>query len=163
MRLNILFPVLLGLIPAASPAFGQATGTPAAAPAAAAPAPAAEPAAEVKVGTGIEKFDLTGGADTFQVAPGTRLYAWTRVTGITGSDDAPATITLVFAKGDHTVFQMKLDVKHSPYRTNAYRTFRAGDAGAWTAKVLSADGKELGSASFQVTLGAKADTEKPAS
>jgi len=61
-------------------------------------------------------------------------------------------ISIVFAKGGKTVFQQKLDVKSSPYRTHPNRTFRAGDAGAWTAKVLGPDGAELGSASFTVEI-----------
>jgi hypothetical protein len=89
---------------------------------------------------------VTGATESFKVAAGTKIYAWTRVTGV---KDA---ITIVFAKGDKTVFQLKLDVKSSPYRTNAYHAFRAGDAGAWTAKVLGPDGKELGSASFTVEI-----------
>ena len=50
------------------------------------------------------------------------------------------------------MFQQKLEVKSSPYRANAYRTFRAGDGGAWTAKVLGPDGAEIGSASFTVGI-----------
>ena len=38
--------------------------------------------AELKVGTGIEKYEITGASDTFTVPPGTRIYASTRVTGI---------------------------------------------------------------------------------
>jgi hypothetical protein len=143
VRNSILIPVLLGLLQPA--AFGQT------APASAHAKPAAGASAEVKVGTGVEKFELTGAAETFQVAPGTRLYAWTRVTGV----EPGAAITVLFAKDGKLAFQMKLDIKHNPYRTNAYRTFRAGDAGSWTAKVLAADGKELGSATFQVTLNGK--------
>jgi hypothetical protein len=47
---------------------------------------------------------------------------------------------------------MELKVPRSPYRTNAYRTFRKGDEGAWTVKVLAADGAELGSAAFSVEI-----------
>jgi hypothetical protein len=130
MRVGILFPVVLLL--ASSPSFAQD--------------PASKATAEVKVGLGIAKWELTGAAESFKVAPGTKLYAWTRVRGV---KDA---ITIVFAKGGKTVFQQKLEVKSSPYRTNAYHTFRAGEAGAWTAKVLAPDGTELGSASFTVEI-----------
>jgi hypothetical protein len=147
MRHPILSPLLLVSLAASGPAFGQAsTPAPAPAPAEAKAAPATESSAEVKVGLGIEKYELTGGAETFSVAAGTKLYAWTKVIGASGS------VTIAFAKDGKPVFQQKLDVPHSPYRTNAYRTFRAGDAGAWTAKVLSEDGKELGSAAFTVEL-----------
>jgi hypothetical protein len=138
MRHGILFPIVLLL--ASGPGFSQ---DPAPAPA---KAEAAKAAAQVKVGLGIEKWELTGAAETFKVAADTKVYAWTRVTGATDG------ITIAFAKDGKTVFQQKLEVKSSPYRTNAYRTFRAGDAGAWTAKVLGPDGTELGSASFTVEI-----------
>jgi hypothetical protein len=103
-------------------------------------------AAEVKVGTGVEKMELQGEAAAFKVAANTKLYAWTKVTGATDS-----TITVVFSKGDKTSKQ-ELKVPRSPYRTNAYRTFRTGDDGSWTVKVLAADGAELGTATFTVEL-----------
>ena len=106
----------------------------------------AKPAAEVKVGTGVEKMELQGEAASFKVAAGTKLYAWTKVSGA-----ADSTITVVFSKGDRTTKQ-ELKVPRSPYRTNAYRTFRAGDAGSWTVKVLAADGAELGKAEFSVEI-----------
>ena len=116
------------------------------------PAPKAETktetkaSAEVKVGTAVEKMEVQGEAASFKVAVGTKLYAWTRVTGV-----ADGTITVVFNRGDRTSRQ-ELKVPHSPYRTNAYRTFRTGDGGDWTVKVLAADGAELGTASFRVEI-----------
>lgn len=103
-------------------------------------------AAEVKVGTGVEKMELQGEAASFKVAAGTKIYAWTKVTGA-----ADSSISVVFSKGDRTSKQ-ELKVPRSPYRTNAYRTFRKGDEGSWTVKVLSADGAELGTASFTVEM-----------
>jgi len=132
MRSTLFFPIALLL--AAAPGLAQA------------PAPAAA-MAEVKVGTAIEKYELTGAAESFKVPANTKLYAWTRVSG--AKDQG---ITIVFAKDGKTAFQQKLEVKSSPYRTNACRTFRAGDAGAWTAKVMGPDGAELGSASFTVEI-----------
>ena len=124
-----------------------ATLAPAQAPA---PAPPAAPkaAAELKLGLGIEKGEVTGAAESFKVAPGTRIYAWTRVSGAKDQD-----ITIAFARDGKTAFQQKLPVKSSPYRCDAVRTFRTGDAGTWTAQVLAADGTELGSASFTVEIG----------
>jgi hypothetical protein len=58
---------------------------------------------------------------------------------------------VVFTKGDRSSKQ-ELKVPRSPYRTNAYRTFRAGDAGNWTVKILAGDGVELGSAAFSVEI-----------
>ncbi len=102
--------------------------------------------AEVKVGTGIEKMELQGEAKTFTVAAGAKIHVWTKVTGA-----ADTTISVVFTKGEKTSRQ-ELKVPRSPYRTHAYRTFRKGDEGAWTAKVVGADGAELGSASFTVAI-----------
>ena len=113
-----------------------------------APAPKTEAkaSAEVKVGTGIEKVEIQGESASFKVPADTKLYAWTKVTGA-----AESTVTVVFSKGDRTSKQ-ELKVPRSPYRTNAYRTFRKGDEGNWTVKVLAADGAELGTASFAVEI-----------
>ncbi len=104
------------------------------------------PKADIKVGTGIEKHEITGESADFKVAAGTKLYAWTKVTGAEGS------VTVVFMKDGKEVSKQELQVPHSPYRTNAFRTFRKGDGGDWTVKVMGADGKEMGSAAFKVTI-----------
>jgi hypothetical protein len=118
----------------ASPAFSQA-------------AEAAAPAAEVKVGLGIEKMEIKDASEAFKVAPDTKIYAWTKVAGC-----AETKITIAFYKGDAQVSKQELAVPRSPYRTNAYRTFRAADSGDWTVKVLAEDGKELGVATFKVEV-----------
>jgi hypothetical protein len=104
------------------------------------------PKAELKVGTGIENHEIAGESADFKVPAGTKIYAWTKVTGAEGS------ITVSFMKDGKEVSKQELQVPRSPYRTNAYRTFRKGDAGDWTVKILGADGKELGSASFKVAI-----------
>jgi hypothetical protein len=106
----------------------------------------AKASAEIKLGTAVEKMEIQGEATSFKVAAGTKIYAWTRVTGA-----ADRTVTVVFSKGDRTSKQ-ELKVPRSPYRTNAYRTFRTGDDGEWTVKVLAADGAELGTATFTVAF-----------
>jgi hypothetical protein len=112
----------------------------------AAPEAASEKArAELKVGTGVEKMELTGEAADFKVPAGTKIFAWTKVWG------AGDTATVVFSKGDKST-KIELKVPHSPYRTHAFKTFRAGDDGDWTVKVLGADGTELGTASFKVEI-----------
>lgn len=112
-------------------------------------APAALAAeAQVKVGTGVEKNEVVGAAESFTVAPNTRIYSWARVTGAEGSK-----VTFVFLKDGQEASKVEVNVPRSPYRTHAFKTIRAGDAGSWTVKVVGADGAELGSASFQVTLG----------
>ena len=105
------------------------------------------PSAEVKVGTGVEKMALQGEAATFKVAAGTKLFVWTSVKGA-----ADSTITVSFEKDGKTASKQELKVARSPYRTWAFRTFRAGDAGKWTAKVTAADGKALGEAAFTVEV-----------
>ncbi|MFI5181074.1 MAG: DUF2914 domain-containing protein [Thermoanaerobaculia bacterium] len=116
-----------------------------AAPAAAAPAPAAT-GLEVKLALAIENKDPKDPAASFKVADGTKIYAWTRVTGESGE------VTIAFRKGDNDVWMQKLAVPSVPYRTNAYRTFRKGDAGDWMAVVRDAAGKGLGSAPFKVEI-----------
>ena len=104
------------------------------------------PKADIKVGTGIEKHEITGESADFKVAAGTKIYAWTKVTGAEGS------VTVVFMKEGKEVSKQELQVPRSPYRTNAFRTFRKGDGGEWTVKVMGADGKEMGSAAFKVSI-----------
>ncbi|WNG44077.1 DUF2914 domain-containing protein [Archangium minus] len=103
--------------------------------------------ADVKVGTGIEKYEVTGASDSFTVAPNTRIYAATKIT-----DVEPGTVTVVWSKDGKEVSKTELKVPRASYRTHAYRTFRAGDTGAWTARLVGADGSELGSTSFQVQV-----------
>jgi len=138
MRRN-LFSLTTSLLLVCAPAMAQKV-----------PAPAAEAAtavAEVKIGTGVEKAELQGGAESFKIAAETKLYAWTKVTGA-----AETKITIVFLKADKEVTKVELDVPRSPYRTNAFRTFHAGDGGAWAASVRSADDKELGKVAFTVEI-----------
>jgi hypothetical protein len=114
------------------------------------PAPAAStpirPHADLKTGTAVEKMEIVGETTDFKVAAGTRIYAWAKVMGA-----ADTTVTFVFSKGDQTSKQ-ELKVARSPYRTNAYRTFRKGDEGEWTVKLMGAQEAELGSATFKVDI-----------
>ncbi len=141
MRTVLLIPLFLTAALGAQPPASKPTAEPKPAPEAA----TVKPHAEVKVGTGVEKLEITGEATDFKVPAGTKLYAWTKVWG------AGDTATVVFAKGDATT-KVELKVPNSPYRTQAFKTFRKGDGGAWTVKVLGADGTELGSASFSVEI-----------
>jgi hypothetical protein len=113
-----------------------------------APAAATKAAsAEVKAGLGIEKYEITGEADHFKVAPDTKIYAWTKVSGLENSK-----ITFAFTKGEKVVFQQELPVARNSHRTNAYRTFRQGDDGEWVVKVLDPGGAVLGSVTFKVEI-----------
>ena len=138
MRLNRILPILVAIPLVLALAF--------VARAQAAKATSDKAMAEVKVGTGIEKMEIQGEATAFTVEAGSKLHIWTKVTGATDS-----TITVVFIQGDRTSRQ-ELKVPRSPYRTYAYRTFRKGDEGSWTAKVVGSDGAELGSTAFTVEI-----------
>ncbi len=105
------------------------------------------PTAEVKVGTGVANHEVEGQAASFKVAPDTKLFTWVKVAGA-----ADSKITVTFAKDGKEVSTIDLAVSKSPDRTQAYRTFRKGDAGNWTAVVKSAAGAELGKAEFTVEL-----------
>ena len=114
---------------------------------AAAPAPTAiRPHAELKTGTAVEKMEIVGEASEFKVAAGTRIYVWAKVMGA-----ADTTVSFVFSKGDKTSKQ-ELKVPRSPYRTNAYRTFRKGDEGEWTVKLVGDQEAVLGSATIKVEV-----------
>lgn len=105
------------------------------------------PSAEVRVGTGVTNHELQGEAPAFKVAPETRLFTWVKVAGAAG-----ATVTVAYVKDGKEASRIELAVPRSPYRTQAYRTFRAGDAGRWTASARAADGTELGKVEFTVEL-----------
>lgn len=103
--------------------------------------------ADVKVGTSIEKYEVQGASDSFKVAPDTKLYAGTKVSGVENDK-----VTVVFLKDGAEASKVELKVPRSPYRTHAYKTIRAGDSGNWTVKVLGPDGAEIGSADFKVEV-----------
>lgn len=107
----------------------------------------AAPSAAVKVGTGVENREVTGEATPLEVAPDTSVYLWAKVAGL----PADAKVKLVLEKGG-TTWERERAMAGSPYRTWVYRTFRAGDSGEWTAKVLGPDGAELGTLKFQVEI-----------
>ncbi len=139
MSLRSVLPVLLcaalaQAVPAARAAEGAATE------------------AEVKACTGVEKFAPTGEATAFKVAPGTRIYAWARVQGEAGRVAEGTQVFVAFSRDGKEVFRQALALPHVPYRTQAYRTFRKGDEGAWTVEVLDAEGKALGKAAFDVAF-----------
>jgi hypothetical protein len=104
------------------------------------------PHAELKTGTAVEKLEITGEASEFKVAAGTRIYVWAKVMGA-----ADTTVTFTFTKGDK-VSKQELKVPRSPYRTHAFRTFRKGDEGEWTVKLIGDQEAELGSATFKVEI-----------
>jgi len=104
------------------------------------------PHAELKMGTAVEKLEIVGEASEFKVAAGTRVFVWAKVMGA-----ADTTVTFVFTKGDKTSKQ-ELKVPRSPYRTHVYRTFRKGDEGEWTVKLIGDQEAILGVATFTVEV-----------
>jgi len=109
-------------------------------------ATAIRPHAELKTGTAVEKLEITGESSAFKVTAGTRIYVWAKVMGV-----ADTAVTVIFSKGDKTSKQ-ELKVPRSPYRTHAYRTFRKGDDGEWTVKLIGDQEAVLGSATFNVEI-----------
>jgi hypothetical protein len=104
--------------------------------------------AEVKVGTSVANHEIQGEAASFKVAPETKLYTWMKVTGV-----ADQSITVSYLKDGKEVSKVELNVPRSPFRTHAYRTFRKGDDGSWTASARTSNGTELGKADFTVEVG----------
>ena len=109
-------------------------------------ATAIRPHAELKTGTAVEKLEIVGETAEFKIAAGTRIFVWAKVMGA-----ADTSVTFVFTKGDKTSKQ-ELKVPRSPYRTHAYRTFRKGDEGEWTVKLMGDQEAVLGMATFKVEL-----------
>jgi Protein of unknown function (DUF2914) len=103
---------------------------------------------ELKVGTGVEKKEIVGAAEEFKIAADTKIWAWAKAASLA----ADAKVTLAFSKGDKEAFRKELQAAGSPWRVTAYKTFRAGDGGDWTAKLLGPDGAELASAKFKVEI-----------
>ncbi len=103
---------------------------------------------EVKVGLGVDKLELTGAADSFEIAPDVKIYAWARVRDVA----ADSKVTIAFKSGDKVAYSKEFTIPSTPYRIYAYKTFRKGDAGDWTIAVSGPDGKDLGSTAFKVTL-----------
>lgn len=142
----LLIPALL--LPLAAAAQSAPETAPAAEPAAAAPSGAA--AESVKVGTGVANRAIEGEAASFSIAAGTRIYAWAQLDGMT-----PGTALKIVWKRDGKEVSTSIlstAVPTARWRTHGYKTFRAGDGGAWTAVFMTQDGVELGSASFMVEI-----------
>ncbi len=142
-RRTLLSLLMLSAFVCAGPGAGRAVQT-----AASAKSPASPAGTEVKVGLGIDKMELTGTADSFEIEPDVKIYAWARV-----KDVAPdSKVTLAFKNGDKIAYSKEFTVPSTPYRIYAYKTFRKGDAGDWTVVVSGPDEKDLGSTAFKVAF-----------
>lgn len=104
--------------------------------------------AEVKVGLAVENLELSGASDGLEIAPETKIYAWSRVKDV----EAGSKVTIAFKKGDKAAYSREILVPSVPYRVFVFRIFHKGDEGDWTAVLSGPDGKELGSTTFKVAI-----------
>jgi len=102
--------------------------------------PAGDVSAEVKAGTGVEKHEVTGEAQTFPA--GTTVWVWSRVTGAEGS------IKHVWKKDGQVAWTATLAVGSKLWSTQSRRTI--SKAGAWEVEVQTADGASIGTVSFTI-------------
>jgi hypothetical protein len=96
--------------------------------------------AEVKVGTGVEKFEIVGEANTFPA--GTTVWVWSRITNGSGA------IKHVWKHDGKEVWTATLDVGSKKWATQSRRAI--SKAGSWEVDVQTADGASLGTVSFTV-------------
>jgi hypothetical protein len=96
--------------------------------------------AEIKVGTGVEKFEITGESATFPA--GTTVWVWSRITNGEG------TIKHVWKKDGKEVWSAPLAIGGKKWSTQSRRTIPK--AGAWEVEVQTADGAKIGTVSFTV-------------
>lgn len=123
---------------AQAPAPGK--DAPAAAPAKDAPKDASGASAEVKVGTGVEKHEIAGEANSFPA--GTTVWVWSRVTNGEGN------IKHVWKRDGKEVWTATLPVGSKLWSTQSRRTIPA--AGAWEVDVQTEAGAALGTVSFTI-------------
>ena len=105
--------------------------------------PAAAPAdasAEVKVGTGVEKHEIVGEAQSFTA--GTTVWVWSKITNGEGA------VKHVWKRDGKEVWTATLKVGGKQWSTQSRRTIPK--AGAWEVDVQTEDGKSLGTVSFAV-------------
>jgi hypothetical protein len=103
-------------------------------------APAASGAtAEVKVGTGVEKHEITGEAATFPVD--TTVWVWSRV------HDGEPSVKHVWKKDGKEIWSATLDIGSKLWSTQTRRVLKAGN---YSVDVTTADGATIGTVSFTV-------------
>lgn len=104
------------------------------------PAAKTDASAEVKVGTGVEKFEIAGEATSFPA--GTTVFVWSRVLNAEGS------IKHVWKRDGKEVWTATLPVGSKRWSTQSRRTIPK--AGAWEVEVQTESGASLGSVSFTI-------------
>jgi hypothetical protein len=103
-------------------------------------APATDASAEVKAGTGVEKHEVIGEAQTFPA--GTTVWVWSRVA------NAEPGIKHVWKRDGKEVWTATLKVGGKSWATQSRRAIPK--AGAWEVDVQNADGTSLGTVAFKV-------------
>ena len=134
MLKNLTMLVCLGLSTAA-----LADDKPAAPPPAA-PAAKGDASAEVKVGTGVEKFEITGESATFSA--GTTVWVWSKL------HNAEGNVKHVWKKDGKEMWTATLAVGGKTWATQSRRTIPK--AGEWEVEVQTDSGASLGSVKFTV-------------
>jgi hypothetical protein len=101
--------------------------------------------ADLKTGTGIDKSEPTGVADSFPVNTD-QVVGWSRITGAA----EPTEISHVWIFNGKEQSTVYLNVKSSSFRTYSRKSIR-GQAGKWTLAVRDAAGQLISSKDFEVT------------
>jgi len=102
--------------------------------------PATDASAEVKVGTGVEKFEITGESATFPA--GTTVWVWSRVKNGEGN------IKHVWKRDGKEAWTATLAIGGKNWATQSRRTIPK--AGEWEVDVQTEAGVSLGSVKFSV-------------
>jgi hypothetical protein len=105
------------------------------------PALADDASAEIKAGTGVDKHEITGEANSF--AAGTTVWVWSRISNGEGS------IKHVWKQDGKELWTATLPVGSKKWSTQSRRAMpKAGD---YEVEVTAADGTSLGSVKFTIT------------
>jgi hypothetical protein len=105
-----------------------------------APKDAAGASAEVKVGTGVEKHEITGEAASFPA--GTTVWVWSRVVNGEGN------IKHVWKRDGKDVWTATLPVGSKRWSTQSRRAITT--AGSWSVDVQTEAGASIGTVSFTI-------------
>ena len=100
----------------------------------------ADPSAEIKAGTGVEKREIVGEAQTFPA--GTTVWIWSRIT------EGEPSIKHVWKRDGQEVWTATLKIGSKRWATQSRRAIPK--AGSWEVDVQTAEGKSLGTIAFKV-------------
>lgn len=105
---------------------------------------------DIKTCTGVQNREPVGVAESFPDTVG-RVFCFTVLEGA----KEPTTITHVWYHGDTKRGEVSLKVNPPRWRTWSSKTIAKAWTGSWRVDVVSAEGRVLKSASFEITGGAK--------